>query len=148
MRILLAIDDSPHSRTATEAIARRACPPGSTVRILSVYPEPIPIGTEVIFAGAAYMAPLPDMEKHVQDVVAKAAETIKAAGFTIETVTRRGDARAVIVDEAKEWNADLIVVGSHGYTGIRRLLLGSVAQYVVSHAPCSVEVVRQKGLSA
>ena len=39
---------------------------------------------------------------------------------------------------------DLIVVGSHGYSGIKRWLLGSVAQSVVSHAPCSVEVVRHK----
>jgi nucleotide-binding universal stress UspA family protein len=59
-------------------------------------------------------------------------------------VVRRGDPRSVILEEAKEWDADLIVVGSHGYTGIKRLLLGSVAQSVVSHAPCSVEVVRQK----
>src|SRR5688500_3251773 len=145
MRILLAIDDSPHSRAATQAIARRACPSGSIVRILSVYPDPIPIGTEVIFAGAAYMAPMPDMENHVKEVVEAAAEIIRASGLAVETVTRRGDARAAIVDEAREWNADLVVVGSHGYTGIRRLLLGSVAQYVVSHAPCSVEVVRQKG---
>jgi nucleotide-binding universal stress UspA family protein len=57
---------------------------------------------------------------------------------------RYGDARSCIVDEAKEWGADLIVVGSHGYTGLKRLLLGSVAQSVVTHAPCSVEVVRGK----
>jgi nucleotide-binding universal stress UspA family protein len=57
---------------------------------------------------------------------------------------RQGDPRTVIIDEAKAWSADLIVVGSHGYTGIKRLLLGSVAQSVVSHAPCSVEVVRPK----
>ena len=48
------------------------------------------------------------------------------------------------LDRAEEWSADLVVVGSHGYTGLKRLLLGSVAQSVVSHAPCSVEVVRKK----
>ena len=51
---------------------------------------------------------------------------------------------SVIVDEAENWKADLIVVGSHGYTGIKKWLLGSVAQSVVSHAPCSVEVVRSR----
>ena len=50
----------------------------------------------------------------------------------------------MIVDEAKDWPADLIVVGSHGYSGVKRWLLGSVAQSVVSHAPCSVEVVRKR----
>ena len=57
---------------------------------------------------------------------------------------REGDARSVIVDEAQKWSADLVMLGSHGYTGIKRLLLGSVALLVVSHAPCSVEIVRRK----
>ena len=52
--------------------------------------------------------------------------------------------RTVIIDEAKKWNADLIVVGSHGRTGLTRLLLGSVAQAIVVHGPCSIEVVREK----
>jgi nucleotide-binding universal stress UspA family protein len=54
------------------------------------------------------------------------------------------DGRSVIVDEARKWSADLIVLGSHGHTGMKRLLLGSVASSVVSHAPCSVEIVRRK----
>ena len=53
-----------------------------------------------------------------------------------------GSARAVILDEAERWKADLIVVGSHGYGAWQRFLLGSVSQAVVSHAKCSVEVVR------
>src|SRR4029079_2845142 len=47
-----------------------------------------------------------------------------------------------ILDRADRWGADLIVVGSHGYRGLRRLLLGSVSQAVASHAKCSVEIVR------
>jgi hypothetical protein len=49
-----------------------------------------------------------------------------------------------IVDRAEHWGADLIVVGSHGYRGFKRLLLGSVSQAVASHAQCSVEIVRSK----
>jgi len=48
----------------------------------------------------------------------------------------------VILDEAESWGADLIVLGSHGYNAWKRFLLGSVSQAVVSHAKCSVEVVR------
>lgn len=48
------------------------------------------------------------------------------------------------MDEAKEWGADLIVVGSHGYTGLKRMLLGSVSQAMVDHAPCPVEVIHPK----
>jgi nucleotide-binding universal stress UspA family protein len=48
------------------------------------------------------------------------------------------------VDEAEEWDADLIVVGSHGYQSWERMLLGSVSQSVAAHAECSVEIVRCK----
>ena len=48
----------------------------------------------------------------------------------------------MILDVAEEWGADLIVVGSHGYRALKRFLLGSVSHSVVSHAKCSVEVVR------
>ena len=53
-----------------------------------------------------------------------------------------GPPRTVILDEAESWGADLIVVGSHGYRAWERFLLGSVSHAVVSHAKCSVEVVR------
>jgi nucleotide-binding universal stress UspA family protein len=61
---------------------------------------------------------------------------------------REGDARSAILDEADSWGADLIVVGSHGRTGLKRLVLGSVAAAVVAHAHCSVEVVRRHGAAA
>jgi nucleotide-binding universal stress UspA family protein len=48
----------------------------------------------------------------------------------------------MILDEAKTWGADLIVMGSHGRHGLDRLVMGSVAEAVASHAHCSVEVVR------
>jgi universal stress protein A len=50
-----------------------------------------------------------------------------------------------IVKAAREWPADLIVIGSHGRSGLQRALLGSVAEAVTRHAPCPVLVVRQKG---
>jgi nucleotide-binding universal stress UspA family protein len=53
-----------------------------------------------------------------------------------------------IIKTAKAWDADLIVVGSHGYRGIKRFLLGSVSQAVAFHAPCSVEIVRRKTTKA
>jgi nucleotide-binding universal stress UspA family protein len=47
-----------------------------------------------------------------------------------------------IIDLAKSWTADLIVMGSHGRTGVSRLFLGSVAEDVLKDAPCSVEIVK------
>ena len=84
--------------------------------------------------------------KEAKELTRNAAETIAASGLATETVVHDGDPRSVIVDEAEDWKADLIVMGSHGYTGIKKWLLGSVAQSVVSRAPCSVEVVRSRAL--
>jgi nucleotide-binding universal stress UspA family protein len=50
-----------------------------------------------------------------------------------------------MLDGAAAWRADLIVVGSHGKTGLDRLLLGSVSEHIARHAPCSVEMVRMAG---
>jgi nucleotide-binding universal stress UspA family protein len=49
-----------------------------------------------------------------------------------------------ILDEVEKWGADLIVLGSHGYRGWRRFLLGSVSHAVATHARCSVEIVRRR----
>jgi len=66
----------------------------------------------------------------------------KSMTLTSEVIA--GSPRAAILDEAERWQADLIVMGSHGYGPWHRFLLGSVSQAVVSHANCSVEVVHRK----
>ncbi len=62
--------------------------------------------------------------------------------WTTETLALQGSPAREIICQAKEWNADLIVVGSHGRTGIKRFVLGSVSQKIVNEAGCSVRVVR------
>lgn len=144
MRILLAIDDSQHSRAATENVLSRPWPEGSTIGILSVTPLSLPILGE--FASQAALQGYQDLEHtlvaNVQAAVDRSAAMLRRGGFVVEPMVRSGEPRSVIVDVATEWRADLIVVGSHGRTGPRRLLLGSVAEYVVRHALCSVEVSR------
>lgn len=76
------------------------------------------------------------------------ARAVQAAGMPapekVLTQLRLGGASEQIVRAAAELDADLIVVGTHGRTGVRRLLLGSVAESVVQHAGCAVMVVRHK----
>jgi nucleotide-binding universal stress UspA family protein len=55
-----------------------------------------------------------------------------------------GHTLSVILDEAANWEADLIVLGSHGYRRVKRFLLGSVSSAVASHADCSIEIVRRR----
>ena len=75
-------------------------------------------------------------------LVSQVADTLRSAGFTVKTVIEEGSAKAIIVDFAAQWPADLIVVGSHGRKGFDRFLLGSVSQAVARHALCSVQIVR------
>jgi nucleotide-binding universal stress UspA family protein len=144
MKILLAVDESPHSQEAVDEVARRPWPSHSIIRVLSVIQPYTPPATEFVLTGAT----LEDMRRQqtleAERLTNRAAEAVKTLSVSPETVVREGDPRSEIVDEAVEWGADLIVVGSHGRTGIKRWLLGSVASAVVSHAPCSVEVVRPR----
>jgi nucleotide-binding universal stress UspA family protein len=157
MQVLLPVDGSEFSQTAVREVARRPWPQGSTVRVMHVIP------TQML-TGIAYAPPAPALaagagsanwppvlletykaiSESAERLVDGIAESLRQAGLAVDTAIREGDARHEIVEEANAWPADLIVIGSHGYSGIKRWLLGSVAQSVVSHAPCSVEVVRKR----
>jgi nucleotide-binding universal stress UspA family protein len=110
---------------------------------MSVFQTYTPPATEFA-AGATIDDVRQRLAMGAEEITTRAADALKDAGVSTETAVREGDPRSAIVDEADEWGADLIVVGSHGRTGLKRWLLGSVAQAVVGHASCSVEVVRQR----
>jgi len=78
------------------------------------------------------------------ELAERTAGWLREQGLAAEATVRDGEPGPAIVEEAKEWGADLVVVGSRGHTGLRRMLAGSVSQYVVDHAPCPVEVVHVK----
>ncbi len=65
-------------------------------------------------------------------------------GLPVETVVRNGRPATEIVEAARELNADLIIISTHGHTGLKHVLLGSTAESVVRHAPCPVLTVREK----
>lgn len=145
MKILLAIDDSIYSEEAVREVAARAWPPDTSVRVLHVVEKFVPPAAELWHdAGGNLERAHEEVRTRASQMLDRAAEELRSCGLTVETKVRDGDPRTTIIDEAREWSADLIVVGSHGYTGLKRLLLGSVAQAVVDHAPCTVEVVHQK----
>jgi len=146
MKILLPVDASPYSEQAVQAVTERPWPAGTTVRVLSaVESVGVPAMGPLMFDAAGSLEQLQQQRtKEASQLTEKVAKSLAASGLSTETVVHDGDPRSVIVDEAENWKADLIVVGSHGYTGIKKWLLGSVAQSVVSHAPCSVEVVRSR----
>ena len=146
MRILLAVDGSSCSDNAVAEVSSRPWPHGSEIKVVTAYEMPLPATPEGWALPATYLDELDAAVKgQAQSVVQRAVAALKsntAKSINVAGVCIPGSPRSVILDEAKEWNADLIVVGSHGYGAWGRFLLGSVSQSVVSHAKCSVEVVR------
>jgi nucleotide-binding universal stress UspA family protein len=82
--------------------------------------------------------------KRAERAIQSSEEIVAAAGLKIsESISvLLQSPQQIILEEAKEWGADLIVVGCHGRGGLDRFLLGSVSEAVAMHAECSVEVVR------
>jgi len=136
MKILLATDGSKFSEAATQAIISQCRPQGTEVRVLSVADLPLLIPT--LYAVDFRRESL----KNAQEVVHQAEQPLIKAGYKVEAAVEEGDPKAKIVEEATNWHADLIVVGSHGRKGVDRFLMGSVSDAVSRHAPCSVQVVR------
>ena len=81
--------------------------------------------------------------KWVEDELEKWASPARAEGTTVRTVVRTGSANEEIVNLATAERAELIIMGTHGRTGLNRLLLGSVADRVIRFSPCPVLTVRQ-----
>lgn len=147
MRILLPVDESPYSEAALNALVAEFKPRGTQVRVLYVV-EPITayltagLVPELVTASAQIER---SREKEAEALLNKMAATLRKAGFAAVTTVDTGDPTGVILDHAKQWPADLIVMGSHGLRGLSRLLMGSVSDAVVRHADCSVQVVRMRG---
>ncbi len=146
MRVLLAVDGSPYSDAAVNEVAARAWPADTEVRVITAYELPLAPAPETWALPADYFEQLDRAAReHAEvvehEVVLKLATSlgpsVKVTGNILP-----GPPRSIILEEAERWRADLIVVGSHGYGAWQRFLLGSVSQAIVSHAKCSVEVVR------
>jgi nucleotide-binding universal stress UspA family protein len=130
-RILLATDGSETSAAAARAVALRPWPEGSEFRILSVE-EPWALKSSRV-----------RHDEQAQEAVRSGEQILASAGLKATlAVALSGNAREAILEEAQKWDADLIVVGSHGRRGFKRFLLGSVSEAVAMNAHCSVVVVR------
>jgi nucleotide-binding universal stress UspA family protein len=145
MNILLAMDGSQYSEAALERLLRQFSPQETRVKVLHVVPTPISADMEA--------APLigTEIAEHIgygAALVDEARQRLATAGFRVETAVVRGDVAEKIVQAATQFGAELIVVGSHGRTGIRSFLLGSVAQAVSRNAGCTVEIVRLPKVSS
>ena len=147
MKILLGTDGSECSQKAICAVANRPWPAKTVLRVISVRE---PLATEMYASYETVYSPdlveeiVERERRRAEDALKSARQTLSSAGVTLcdSSETLLGDPRSVLLDEAKSWGADLVVVGSHGLHGFDRVLMGSVSEAVAMHAHCSVEVVR------
>ena len=147
MKVLLPLDATPSSTTAIDAVVNQFPPAATEVRLLHVveWPKAMPMYLalgEGPTAGADLLASRDRAFREGEGLLTRAAERLQQAGFETSQTVVPGEARESIMAAAAEWHPDLIVIGSHGWTGLDRFLLGSVSEAVVRRAPCSVEVVR------
>jgi nucleotide-binding universal stress UspA family protein len=144
LKILLATDGSESSKAAAQSIAERPWPAGTAFRILSVIEPSAPVlGPSYFSAEAMEELRGKDMQR-AQDAASSAESILDGAGIEASSTVAVPAAtpKELILSEAAEWGADLIVVGSHGKRGVNRFLLGSVSEAVALHANCSVEIIR------
>ena len=133
--IVVGTDGSETAAKAVSTAATLARQRGAPLHIVTAYgskPEAVP--EELNWMETVGV----QAETLLQHVTAD----IDLAGLDVETHARVGDPASVLIDVAVETNADLIVVGNKGMTGMARFLLGSVPNKVAHHAPCDVLIVR------
>jgi len=144
MKILLPIDESGFSEEAIREVEGRFGKPDTTARVLHAVAKFVPPAATLLDVGGTPEAARAEVVSDYQDLVDGVARRLQATGIAAEPIVKDGEPGKVIVKEAKEWGADLIIMGSHAYGPIKRMILGSVSQYVVDHAPCSVEIGHRK----
>jgi nucleotide-binding universal stress UspA family protein len=134
-RILVAIDGSAYSELAVDQAISLGGICNSEIFVVSVvdlFPEQMAVAPALV----------EKMSKDVRQHLDEAKEKVDEANMPCETIVHiGGNPHEFIVQEAKDRDIDLIVMGTHGRSGFKRVLLGSVAQNVIGHAPCPVLVV-------
>ncbi|HET8921840.1 MAG TPA: universal stress protein [Candidatus Acidoferrum sp.] len=133
MKVLVAIECSPASERVLDEAAVRPWPEGTTFSVVNVVD---------VHRFARLPALIEDAKREADGLVKAGSEKLLRTRHKSLSEVIMGFPRRAISEHAKEWHADLVMVGSHGHSAIGRFLLGSVAQGILRTAPCSVEIVR------
>ena len=147
MKVLLATDGSKRGSSATEMLKSLALGDGDEVKIVSVVDMAVPLAID-IYGG--YLPDSSELEKAARENATKILDDttslvksfFEGRKVAINGEVLYGSPESRIVETAEKEGSDLIIIGSHGYNRWERLLLGSVSDSVIHHAPCSVLVVR------
>ena len=140
MKFLLAVDGSEHALKAAKAASRLLKDCGGEVILISVVQDIAPMG---IWEMGHQEKVLKSLHARAREAVEEAKNLLKAEGVSIRTtLISTGEPADEIIRMAKKETVDMIVIGSRGLTGLPQYLLGSVAHKIVTHAHCSVLVIK------
>jgi nucleotide-binding universal stress UspA family protein len=147
MRILIATDGSEFGDAAVAKACQLAAEGTSPEsRIFTAYEIPSPVMTEPFVPMPIYSQEvIGELRTKAEQIAARAEQQIKflCPSASVASAVVMDEPGSAIVVEAKRWNADMIIVGSHGHWFLGRMLLGSVSDFVVHHAGCSVLIARK-----
>lgn len=133
MKVLVAVDSSGASQYVIAEAVSHPWPSGTTFCVQSVVDMWEWIGSPEL---------VEDAKREARTLVTAATSELSRSGHEVVSEIQAGVAKKAIAEYAKEWGADLIMVGSHRSSAVSRFLLGSVAHAVLRAAACSVEIVR------
>ena len=138
--ILVPLDFSENAAPVVEWAAHLGKEHDSRIVLFHAYHLPV----EFQQLEGAYLPPdfWANVKAEAEQSLNRHAEDLRRRGLRVEAVVREGYAATAIVDEAEAQNADLVVIGTHGLSGIKHMLLGSIAERVVQKAPCPVLTVK------
>ena len=153
MKILIATDGTKQGEAAVAALSSLKLTASDDIKIISVVDMAVP-STIDVYGG--YLPDTTELEKasrenanRILDSAMTAAKAVAPENdLNVVGEVLYGSPESRIVEAAEKMPADLIIVGSHGYNRWERLLLGSVSDSVVHHAPCSVLIVRGRDAKA
>ena len=141
--ILVPMDFSPQAQKALRYAITFAEQFGAALVLLTVV-EPAVYPTEVGFVPVELENLYQAMEKSAREKLAELGKTQVPPGLLSQTLVRVGSPYREITETARELNVDLLVIATHGYTGLKHVFLGSTAERVIRHAPCPVLTVRER----
>jgi nucleotide-binding universal stress UspA family protein len=148
MKLLVAVDGSDYSEASVALLQGLPLPRHAEVVLFTVVESAVPFDREIEDVTEAEADVLRPRGENLLDerrrLVNALAEKLQDTGWSVSVEVEHGHPADRIVAAAEALDADHIVVGSHGLTGLERFLLGSVSRAVVQHAPCSVLVVRKR----
>jgi nucleotide-binding universal stress UspA family protein len=143
IRLLIGHDGSPEADKVVDTVCRRSWPTGTQVQVVSVVEALVATRADELAGIAGAVQNINAEEyKWMQYLAGEAEQKFTKVGLIASSLVLEGHPKETLVNEARRWNADTIFMGARGLGVVERLFLGSVSTSVVTHAPCTVEVVR------